>query len=633
MKRREFIKTSAPLAFVPFFSNSLFAAAMPTSLAEATLLTAPNNDRILVIVQLGGGNDGLNTVLPLDQYSNLAAARANILIPDTSALRLGSFQAGFHPVMTGMKTLYDQQRLTVVQNVGYANPNFSHFRSSDIFLSGADSQEILNSAWLGRFLEAYPNPPVAANHPLALKIGYNGTSGLQGVMGNLGQTIPTFFTGSLRQLQSEFTNTFDSSSISEYALNEVNFLQGQRAAANRYASSIQTAWNLGTNSQTYTPSPANVGNNLGVQLQLVARLIKGGLKTRVYWVEAVGYDTHTAQVASSTNTTQGNHANLLTELSNALFNFQTDLQLMGLEDRVLGITLSEFGRRIKSNASTGTDHGAAAPMFLFGKYVNPTVIGTNPVIPATVTVNDNLPFQYDYRQIYDAILRGWFCLSPTESQSVLLHSPAPLAALNTTPCAAVLPIELAEFTAEKANTTDKTADVQLRWTTLNESNTSHFEIERSTDGKAFVKIGTLKAAQHAHTLSHYEWLDKNVPLQQFSVFYYRLKTIDADQSAAISPVKSVTFAKKEQKISLEVSPNPATDGKVRFILRGGINEHLPTDMTLTDLYGRLIAQKNGMMKADTPYDIRLENGILSAGVYILSCQNGATRLIQKIVIP
>jgi uncharacterized protein (DUF1501 family) len=637
MKRRDFIKTSAPLAFVPFFSNRLFAAAMPTSLVESALLTAPNNDRILVIVQLGGGNDGLNTVLPLDQYSNLAAARPNVLIPDTSALRLGSFQTGFHPVMTGMKTLYDQQRLTVVQNVGYTNPNFSHFRSTDIFLSGADSQEILNSGWVGRFLDAYPNPPAATNHPLALKIGYNGTSGLQGAMGNIGQTIPTFFSGSLRQLQSEFSNTFDTSTVSEYALNEVNFLQGQRAAANRYASSIQTAWNLGSNSQTYTPSPANVGNNLGNQLQLVARLIKGGLQTRVYWVEAVGYDTHTAQVASSTNTTQGNHANLLKELSNALFNFQTDLQLMGLEDRVLGMTLSEFGRRIKSNASTGTDHGTAAPMFLFGKYVNPTIIGSNPVIPATVTVNDNLPFQYDYRQIYDAVLRGWFCLSPTESHNVLLHNPSPLAALNTTPCAAVLPIELVEFTAKKANNTEKMQDsmaaVQLSWTTLNESNSSHFEIERSVDGKVFVKIRTLKAAKHAHSVSHYDWLDRDVPFPQFSVFYYRLKTIDTDQTVTISPVKSVSFDVKKQEISLEVSPNPSTDGKIRFILRGGINEHIPTEVTVTDLYGRLIVQKNAVIKADMPHVVSFDGGVLSSGVYILSCQNEATRLIQKIVLP
>lgn len=625
MKRRNFIKTAAPLAFVPFFSNRLFAAEMPISMAEATLLTA-NNDRILVIVQLAGGNDGLNTVLPLDQYSNLAAARANVLIPDTSALQLGSFQTGLHPVMTGMKNLYDQQRLTVVQNVGYANPNFSHFRSSDIWLSGSDSQEILNTGWIARFLDAYPNPPAATNHPLALKIGYNGTSGLQGAAVNIGQTIPTFFSGSLRQLQSEFTNNFDSSNLTEYALKEVNFLQGQRAAANQYATSIQTAFNTGMNTQTYPPSPSGIGNNLGNQLQLVARLIKGGLQTRVYWVEAVGYDTHTGQVSGST--TQGQHANLLTELSNALFTFQTDLQVMGVEDRVLGMTFSEFGRRIKSNASTGTDHGAAAPMFLFGKYVNPTVIGSNPVIPATVTVNDNLPIQYDYRQIYASILRGWFCLSDGEIQNVLLHNPTPLSATSNTPCSIALPVELADFTVTQSGETD----AQLRWITLNEDNTSHFDIERSLDNKSFVKIGTLKASGHSHTLLNYEWLDKNLPIAQTSVFYYRLKTVDFDKSATLSSIKSLFFNKNKQKPNLEISPNPTTSGKLHIILRGPIDEKTSTDLTVTDLLGRLVFQKNTFVTADMPFDIDFSSETISAGVYILSCQNGATRLMQKVVI-
>ncbi len=628
MKRRNFIKTAAPLAFVPFFfprTRDLFAAAMPTSMAEAALLTV-NNDRILVIVQLAGGNDGLNTVLPLDQYSNLAAARANVLIPDTSALQLGAFQTGFHPVMTGMKTLYDQKRLAVVQNVGYANPNFSHFRSSDIFLSGSDSQEILNTGWVGRFLDAFPNPPAAANHPLALKIGYSGTSGLQGAMGNIGQVIPTFFSGSLRQLQSEYTNNFDSNNLSEYALKEINFLQGERAAANQYANSIQTAWNLGMNSQTYPASPSGIGNNLGNQLQLVARLIKGGLKTRIYWVEAVGYDTHTAQVQS--NKTQGLHANLLTELSNALFSFQTDLQLLGIEDRVLGMTFSEFGRRIKSNASTGTDHGAAAPMFLFGKYVNPTVIGSNPVIPETVTVNDNLPIQYDYRQIYASILRGWFCLTNSETQNVLLHNPAALVTTSLTPCSMVLPVELTDFTVSQSGATD----AQLRWITLNEDNTSHFEIERSLDNKQFLKIGTLKAAGHSHALLHYDWLDKNLPITQTSVFYYRLKTVDLDQNTTLSPIKSLFFHKNNQKPSLEVSPNPTTIGKMQIILRGPIDEKTPTDVTVTDLLGRLVFQKNTFVTADMPIEIDFSNAAIAAGVYIVSCQNRATRLMQKVVV-
>ena len=626
MKRRNFIKSTAPLALVPFFSNRLFAAAMPTSMAETMLLSAPNNDRVLVILQLNGGNDGLNTVLPLDQYSNLAAARSNILIPDTSALLLGSFQTGLHPAMTGMKNLYDQKRLAVVQNVGYQSPNFSHFRSSDIFLTGSDSNEVLNTGWVGRFLDAFPNPAPAINDPLAVKIGYNGTSGLQSAVGNIGQTIPTFFTGSLRQLQSQYTNSFDSSNLSEYPLSEINFLQGQKAAANQYATRIQAAWNAGMNSQSYPASPSGVGNNLGNQLQVVARLIKGGLQTRIYWVEAGGYDTHTAQVSGAT--TQGNHANLLTELSNALFTFQTDLQVMGLEDRVLGMTFSEFGRRIKSNGSTGTDHGAAAPMFLFGKHVNPTVIGANPIIPASVTSNDNLAIQYDYRQIYDSILRGWFCLSSAESQGVLGHSPTAMNVTTGTPCSLALPVELADFTVEKVGKTD----AQLQWTTASEDGSSRFDIERSTDSKTFLKIGSVKAAGHAHTQSRYEWLDKDVSSNPYSIFYYRLKTIDLDESFSISATKAIVFDKNKQKATLDVSPNPVKDGKMQIILRGGIEEHTATDITITDLFGRLVYQKNALMIVDIALDIDLGKKAFAAGVYIVSCQNGTTRLIQKIVI-
>lgn len=626
MKRRDFIKSTAPITLASFFSNRLLATALPITLSEAAVLTAPNNDRVLVIVQLSGGNDGLNTVLPLDQYSQLAAARSNVLIPDTSALRLGSFQAGLHPAMTGMKNLYDQNRLCIVQNVGYQNPSFSHFRASDIFLTGSDSTEVLDSGWIGRFLETFPNPSNATNDPLAVKIGYSTSSGLQSGLGNLGQTVPTFFTGSLRELQSAYTNNFDNGTLSEFAQTELAFLQNQKSAANRYAARIQTAWNSGTNSQTYPPSPSGVGNNLGNQLQVVARLIKGGLKTRVYWVDATGYDTHAAQVQWN-NTTQGNHANLLTELSNAIFTFQTDLQVLGIEDRVLGMTFSEFGRRIKSNASIGTDHGAAAPMFLFGQYVNPTIIGDNPVIPTTVTVNDNLPMAYDYRQIYASILRGWFCLSATESQSILSNNPTPVSAVSPSAgCYSTLPLELADFRVQKSGLTD----AQLSWFTANESNTSHFEVERSLDNTTYIKIGKLPAAQHTHTATPYEWLDKNVPVDKNTLFYYRLKMVDNDQTIKFSPVKSLLFEKNAQKARIIVTPNPVTDGKIRFVLRGGIAENIPCDVVVTDMLGRLVIQKNVRLQAEQPFEI---SKFLSSGIYMLSCQNGATRLTEKIVVP
>jgi hypothetical protein len=161
-------------------------------------------------------------------------------------------------------------------------------------------------------------------------------------------------------------------------------------------------------------------NDLAAQLKVVAQLIAGGLKTRVYMVSMGGYDTHSNQTDKS-DTTIGNHANLLKTLSEAVTAFQTDCEFLGIADRVLGLTISEFGRRVKSNDSGGTDHGAAAPVFLFGNAVNGgKILGSNPVIPSTVTVEDNLSMQYDFRSLYSTIVKDWFCLNDADAKTVML---------------------------------------------------------------------------------------------------------------------------------------------------------------------------------------------------------------------
>ena len=175
----------------------------------------------------------------------------------------------------------------------------------------------------------------------------------------------------------------------------------------QYSTVIKAAANAVTQQGTY---PAN--NSLGDQLKIVARLVSGGLKTRVYMVNFGGFDTHSVQV-NSADTTTGNHATLLQRVSDAIKAFQDDLKQMGVEDRVVGMTYSEFGRRIKSNSSTGTDHGAAAPMFLFGSKIDPGMLGVNPTIPANASVNDNIPMQYDFRSVYATLLEKWFCLDKT----------------------------------------------------------------------------------------------------------------------------------------------------------------------------------------------------------------------------
>lgn len=157
-------------------------------------------------------------------------------------------------------------------------------------------------------------------------------------------------------------------------------------------------------------------------MKIVAQLIAGGLKTRVYVVSIGGFDTHAGQVDLTAGNEVGVHANLLGNVSSAIDAFQDDLELLKIDDRVTGMTFSEFGRRIKSNASTGTDHGSAAPLFIFGSRVKSGIVGTNPSIPSSVDVFDNLPMQYDFRSIYASILDDWFCLEDPTVDGVMLQT-------------------------------------------------------------------------------------------------------------------------------------------------------------------------------------------------------------------
>jgi uncharacterized protein (DUF1501 family) len=617
MKRRQFLKSVAPLAVVPLFGNKLFASAINPLLLDENLMAAviaPETDRVLVVVQMSGGNDGLNTVLPLDQYSQMAAARSNILIPDTNALVLGNFPTGLHPSMASMKTLYDQQKLTVVQGVGYSNSSLSHFRATDILTTGSNSDETLTTGWLGRYLEnaftGFPDdyPNATMPDPLAIRVGSSLPLGLQGYELNMAQTVPTSFTGSLTQLLSYMNTTPQSGNMGI----ELAFLREQQSFANQYAARIVSAWNGGANTQTYSTT----GSILGTQLKIVARLIKGGLKTRIYWVSIDGFDTHGNQLIL--------HAALLSELSTAIKAFQDDLTQMGLEDRVLGMTFSEFGRRIKSNASGGTDHGSAAPMFLFGKKVNSTVIGSNPNLPANATTNNQVQMQYDYRAIYQSILQGWFCMTASEAVATLGNATPMIAAVNTD-CSSVLPVELIYFNAEKANI----SDAHLTWRTASENNTDHFEIQRSTDGKTFQKMGQVKAKGHTHEAQRYEFFDPNLPIRTSSVFYYRLKINDLDGTFAYSVVKSILFGKDGYKISADVFPNPS-DGKIRLKINSGVQSDLTTEIGVNDYLGRRVLTLNPHLADDAVVDLDLEGK--AAGVYFVIIRNGGSSLVQKVVI-
>lgn len=371
-------------------------------------------DRILVLVQLAGGNDGLNTVIPLDQYSAYKAARPNIAIADTAALKLTN-ATGLNPNMTGMKQMYDEGKLRVVQSVGYPTPDFSHFRSTDIWVTASDYDQIINTGWLGRWLDTqYPGFPIGypnsnMPHPVALQIGNTVSTSLEAAQANMGMAFDpkTALTNIVNYGNGAQTNT--------RFLKELAYIRETGLQIKNFATPVVNAAKAVNKSSLY---PAANQNPLADQLKVVAALIAGGLKTRVYIVTQPGYDTHSNQNSGGTGTPYS-HPTLLQQLSQAITAFQDDLRLLNLEDKVTGMTFSEFGRRIKQNGSNGTDHGAAAPLFVFGTSVVSGVLGNNPTIPGSVTLEDNVPMQYDFRSIYASVFRDWLCVPEADVKKLL----------------------------------------------------------------------------------------------------------------------------------------------------------------------------------------------------------------------
>ncbi len=415
MKRREFLQKSTAVtlpAIIGGYSVKAYNANSP--LVQALMSGGgADTDHVMVIIQLSGGNDGLNMVIPISTYSLYNAARTNIAIPEARILRLNGYdKTGLHPAMTGLQSMYNENKLKIIQAVGYPQPNFSHFRATDIWMTASNSTQEIYTGWAGRYLNyEYPNfpngyPNSNVPDPLAIQIGSIATLTTQGPTVNMAMSITSatnFY---------QLINGTDDPVPATKAGKELSYIRTVAKQTQQYAGTITAAANKVTAQVTY---PAN--NTLADQLKIVAKLIKGGLKTRVYMVSFGGFDNHSLQT-TTTDTTIGTHATLLGKVSDAITAFQNDLIFLGIEDRVVGMTFSEFGRRIKSNSSVGTDHGAAAPLFVFGKPVQGGVLGDNPAIPANVTVNDNVPMQYDFRSIYSTMLEKWFCLDKATVQGL-----------------------------------------------------------------------------------------------------------------------------------------------------------------------------------------------------------------------
>jgi len=416
MKRRNFLKTSATAAITIGATQSMFG-----SIYQNALISSPSmqqlqalteeSDRIVVLIQLQGGNDGLNTLVPIEN-SIYYTSRPTINIPKSETLSLNS-TTGWHPKMLGMKQLYDEGTLAIVQGVSYENSDRSHFRGTDIWLTATDSDVIKNTGWIGRYLETLaPNFPITLpDEPLAVQLGSTLSMTLNCSGGSIGITFRT--PQEFYNLVKGTGSTIEDESIPDTSAgHELEYMRTISKAAQSYSVIVKDRGEAGKNYATYQ------NNDLSNKLKVVAQLIDGGLKTKVYLVaiEKNSFDTHINQGGIT-----GDHANLLEQVSTSIKSFMEDIAASGNADRVVGFTFSEFGRRVRENGSTGTDHGSAAPMFVFGKKVlGGKIIGSDPNLVNLDQVGD-IKMQYDYRQVYGAVLGQWFGSTDTEIQSLLFN--------------------------------------------------------------------------------------------------------------------------------------------------------------------------------------------------------------------
>jgi uncharacterized protein (DUF1501 family) len=396
-------------------SNFLTASA-PSPLTAA--ISMAETDNILILIRLSGGNDGLSTVIPIEQYDSYANARPNIYIPESKVLKLTD-QFGVPSYMKSLQPLWAEGQFKAVHGVGYENQSLSHFTGSDIFANtdlnttGFTGEP---TGWMGRYFEnIYPDylmgPPQEA--PAAIQIGQYGSLVFQGE-----ETNYAFVTSNVDQLQ-QIAESGVVYGLEDELFNgcmygdQLKFLRGVANTTYAYSGKIHAAYERGQNQVEYQT------NGFARQLALLARLIKGNLGTKVYMISMGGFDTHGNQPLA--------HERLMTDLSIAVNNFYEDLAFTQQDDKVLSMTFSEFGRRIFENGSFGTDHGKAAPTLFFGSGLNGSAfVGDHPTLDDP-DGRGNLEYTMDFRDLYATVLAEWLCVPiPLVEQHLLDHPYAPV---------------------------------------------------------------------------------------------------------------------------------------------------------------------------------------------------------------
>ncbi|MBX3357961.1 MAG: DUF1501 domain-containing protein [Phycisphaeraceae bacterium] len=431
--RRQFLVRGVTLAstaaFVPaFLQRSAFG--LPHAAPGATSIPGVPEERILVVVQLSGGNDGLNTVIP---YGNPVyyKARTSIGVPENKVLKLGkSSGVGLHPQMRGLQAMHDDGMLAIVQGAGYPNPNRSHFKSMDIWHTADTSGT--GAGWIGRYMDAEccghgkgesgtPDKPSEPDPQAGIAIGRDAPLAMQGLIAKpVAFENTDLFRWMGRDVHKSLTKPYDEitrAGIAEDVNPNTNAGFLMRTALDAQVSSEQIRKAVATKS--LVPYP---GTDLGRQLAMVGSMIRAGLRTRVYYVSMGGFDTHAQQGGEN-----GRHANLLGQVAGAIKAFYDDLKAQGNAERVLTMSFSEFGRRVYQNASQGTDHGTASSIFLAGPMVRAGLVGTYPSL--TDLDDGDLKFTIDFRCVYASILEQWL---KADAKQVLDGTYRPVNVLRTT---------------------------------------------------------------------------------------------------------------------------------------------------------------------------------------------------------
>jgi uncharacterized protein (DUF1501 family) len=428
--RREFLRSTmlggAVAWTVPTFLANTFTALHLEAAEKGARAESGKDSTILVILQMAGGNDGLNTVVPFtnDHYHR---ARTRLALPEKAVLKLND-TLGLHPALGSLKHLYDAGHLSIVQGVGYPNSNRSHFRSTEIWQTASDANTFEKHGWLGRYFDNACDgcdatagvivgrqmpQAFASQRPVGICLdnpeNYRFAAGRSAAAGDVEASFrqlnqpPGMMDFPDMDMDSGAGGTVQSiGGAARPAGSPLDFIERTALDAQVSSDRILAISRQGENRASYP------GSQLASSLRLVARLIGGGLPTRVFYVSQGGYDTHTNQA--------GAHERLLREMGDAVKAFVEDLKAQGNMDRVLLMTFSEFGRRVRENANNGTDHGAAAPLFIVGSQVKAGLLGKAPSLAPADLHQGDLKFTTDFRSIYAGVLEEWL---KTKSEPVL----------------------------------------------------------------------------------------------------------------------------------------------------------------------------------------------------------------------